>query len=139
MSNDEPISVDIAVEARVCGHYQKAVTILTAKHPETSTEPRLLLEYASLLAAQGLEHDRAVFLQGALERIKLQGSNESMPQSFVHLLELLLADAEYWAFGKWSLAVKAMRKAQGWLRTANANSLTDDEVPSRISITPFLD
>ena len=138
MAHAESVSLETAAEARVCGRYHEAIQIFANQHAEASTEPGLILEYASLLAAQGLQYDRAIFLRGVLERIKMQESNESTPRTFVPLLELLLADAEYWAFGKWSRAVKAMRKAQAWLRTADVNSQTDDEVPPRFSVIHFL-
>src|ERR1700761_2255897 len=82
-------ALEVVAEARQCGRYNEAYKTFNSSLPNPNSLPLLTFEYADLLTDQGLEGDRATFLEEAVRHLQL--ADESSER---RLLELMLADAQ---------------------------------------------
>ena len=118
-------ALEEAACAHYCGRYTDAHSIFDSRLPESSTSPILALQRADLMTSQGLEHDRIKLLQSALEMVRASKEN---PRSIRLLMELMLADAQFWAFGEMSPAVDLLPSVRALLRASGLGNLSDVEV-----------
>lgn len=106
--------------AHFCGRFVDATAIFDTQLPASHTIPLLALQKADMLTTQGLEHERIELLQRALHNAE----KTSLSDPEVRLLKLMLADAEYWAFGKLNNAFLQAQSVQKWLRARQFNNLS---------------
>jgi hypothetical protein len=112
--------LEAVAEARQCGRHNEAHKTLKDNLPNPNSLPLLAFEYADLLTDQGLEGDRAAFLEQTIRYLQLTGdSNER------RLLNLMLADAQFWAYGSLRNAVKVARESRSWLGGDPTDPLDD--------------
>jgi hypothetical protein len=114
------VFLEAAAEARTCGRPTEAHKTFKDSLPEPRSNALLALEYADLLTDQGLEGDRATFLEEAIHVLELpEGSNKR------RLLDLMLADAQFWAHGSLRNAVQVARDSRSWLGGDHTKPLDD--------------
>jgi hypothetical protein len=102
--------LEAVAEARQCGRHNDAHKTFKDSLPNPKSLPILAFEYADLLTDQGMEGDRAVFLEEAGRHLQpADGSSER------RLLDLMLADAQLWAYGSLRNAVEVARRSRSWL------------------------
>lgn len=117
-------ALEAAVCAHHCGRFDDAASIFDSRLPESHTIPILTLERSDLLTVQGLEHERVELLRKALQHLPYENHGERT------LTELLLADAELWAFGALREAFAKALGARRWLSGRSRDKLSDIEVSS---------
>lgn len=113
-------SLEAVAEARQCGRHEEGHEIFKSSLPNASSLPILAFEYADLLTDQGLEGERAAFLEEAVRHLHL--ADESSEQ---RLLDLILADSQLWAYGSLRNAVEAARRSRTWLGGDPTDHLSD--------------
>ncbi len=116
-------ALEAVAEARQCGRHNKAHQTFKNNFPNAKSLPLLVFEYADLLTDQGLEGERAAFLEEAA--CNLQLADESSER---RLLDLMLADARLWAYGSLHKAVRAARGSRSWLGGDSTEYLSDLQV-----------
>jgi hypothetical protein len=122
-----------AARAHSCGRYQDGQTIFDSDLPESSTIPILALQRADMLTTQGHEKERIKLLQAALE---VTSTTES---SIRLLMELMLADARFWALGEMQPAIDLIPKVRKLLRSSGMENLSDvyvSSLSSRCALQP---
>lgn len=100
ISEAERDALERAAAAQYCGRYRDAKSIFDSQLSASHTLPILTLQRADMLTAQGCEHERMHLLEKALKRPDL----EHHPASVRLLMQLMLADAQFWARGKISMS-----------------------------------
>jgi len=120
LQTDERRFLEAAAEARQCGRHNEAYKIFKDSLPDPSSLPLLAFEYADLLTDQGLEGNRAAFLEEAVGHLQL--ADESSER---RLLDLMLADAQLWAYGRLRNAVETARASRSWLGGDPTEHLSD--------------
>lgn len=113
-------SLEALAEARQCGRHNEAHKTFKNNLPNANSLPLLTFEYADLLTDQGLEGDRATFLEEAVRHLQL--ADESSER---RLLDLMLADAQFWAYGSLRNAVEVARGSRSWLGGDPTEHLSD--------------
>jgi hypothetical protein len=116
-------ALEAAVCAHQCGRFNEARDIFETQLPPSHTSFIITLERSDMLSSQGLEHERVKLLRSALQSLDL---DEATGQRI--LIELLLADAEYWAFGMLQQAYAKALNAARWIRVYKSNNWTEVEV-----------
>jgi hypothetical protein len=107
--------------AHLCGRFTESTSIFDSDLPPSHLVPILTLQKADMLTTQGLEHDRIKLLQQALAH----GSKQDVSTPEHKLIELMLADAEYWAYGKLKNALDKARGIKKWLKNSTIKDLSD--------------
>lgn len=79
-----------------------------------------------MLTTQGLEHERIALLKQTLENERAWSTKVTGGER--ELLSLLLADAEYWAYGKMKGLLNEARSMRDWLAMASVADLSDIQV-----------
>lgn len=122
---EERVALEDAACAHYCGRYQEASVIFDSRLPESHTKPLLALQRADMLAAQGLEHDRIKLLKQTLDTLP----DKEVALAPVRLLfTFMLADAEFWAFGKMKDVVSLLPAVRKHLGSCGIDHLSDVEV-----------
>jgi hypothetical protein len=120
LQTEKQSSLEAVAEARQCGRYNEAHKYFKSSLPNANSLPILAFEYADLLTDQGLESDRVAFLEEAVHLLQLsEESNER------RLLDLMLADAQLWAYGSLRNAVEVTRGSRSWLGGDPTDHLSD--------------
>jgi hypothetical protein len=113
-------ALEAVAQARQCGRYNVAHEIFKSSLLDPNSLPLLTFEYADLLTDQGLEGDRIAFLEEAVRHLKL--ADESSER---RLLDLMIADAQLWAYGSLRNAVEAARRIRSRLGGDPTEYLSD--------------
>ena len=87
-----------AAMANQCGRFTDANALYEHNLPMSSSIPMLAMEHADMLTTQGLERDRVKLLETTLNSHEL--TNNGVATNERLLLELMLSDAYFWAYGK---------------------------------------
>lgn len=124
-------TLEKAVCAHHCSRFEDAAIIFHAQLPKSTRVPILALEQSDMLTTQGKEHERIALLKKAIENEEIWSA--SLEDEFTRLLvkqlmQLLLADAEYWAFGKLKPLLDEARRMRQLLQGIKEPKLTDIEV-----------
>lgn len=124
---EQRAALEEASFAQYCGRYGDAQSIFDSRLPESSTMPVLALQRADMLTTQGCEHERIDLLQAALAVVS---TTETALRPIRLLMEMMLADAQFWALGEMDFAVSLLPSVRNLLRTSGINNLSDIEVTS---------
>jgi hypothetical protein len=109
-------ALEDAACAHYCGRYQDAEAIF---------DLNLALQRADMLTTQGREHERISLLKLVLGEPAV---NTAELKSVQLLLKVMLADAEFWAFGQTEDMVNLLRTVRTFVRSRGINRLSDVEV-----------
>jgi hypothetical protein len=120
LQTEKQSSLEAVAEARQCGRHNEAHKTFKNSLPNANSLPLLTFEYADLLTDQGLEGNRAAFLEEAVRHLQL--ADESSER---RLLDLMLADAQLWAYGSLRNAVEVARGSRSWLGGDPTEYLSD--------------
>jgi len=129
LSSLETEKWQLEFEAACCalysGRFADAVAIFDSKLPKSYSKPILALQRADMLTNQGLEHDRIKLIQAALADL-----SETLPElSSVRLLmQFMLADAEFWAYGRIEPVLNMIHTVKERLSLRDIGDLSDVEV-----------
>ena len=123
-TKEQQAALETAVCASNCGRFQEASAIFDSQLPPSHDSLLLTLERSDMLTLQGIELQRVTLLSA---RLRLIGNQETT-QGEKLLLELLLADAEYWAFGTLRKAVGKALEAKEALASRSMENLSNVEV-----------
>ena len=127
LQEEQRAALEEAAFAQACGRYRDAHSVFDSRLPKSSTLPILALQRADMLSAQGCEHERSTLLQAALQVVS---TTETALSPVRLLMEMMLADAQFWAFGEMDPAVGLLPSVRDLLRTSGMENLSDVEVIS---------
>ena len=119
-----------AAMAHQCGRYIDARAIFDNDLPPSSSIPMLAMERADMLTAQGVERERIALLETTLRNHEL--TNDGVDSDERLLLELMLLDAVYWAYGKMEGLLEKARQIRERVSRVDINNLGDLEVSFKI-------
>ena len=122
--------------ARQCGRFADANTLYEHDLPLSSSIPMLAMEHADMLTTQGLERDRIKLLEATLNNAEL--ANNRVASNERLLLELMLSDAYYWAYGKMEGLLDKARQVREQVSQVDIKNLTDIEVSFKVSSHPMM-
>ena len=117
-----------AAMAYQCGRFADANALYEHDLPTSSSIPMLAMEHADMLRTQGLERDRIKLLETTLNGHEL--TNNGVATNERHLLELMLLDAYFWAYGKMEGLLDKARQVREQVSQVDINNLSDLEVSS---------
>jgi hypothetical protein len=120
--NEDRITLEQIAFAHYSGRYQEATELYQAWDATPSAKTIFVLQMADMFTSQGLEHDRIQLLESAL----LYSSEGTDPTS--QLMRLMLANAEFWAYGKTTWLLDMVYRVKASLRSKDSADLTDIEV-----------
>ena len=120
-----------AAMAHQCGRYSDANALYEHNLPASSSIPMLAMEHADMLTTQGLERDRIRLLEATLNNHEV--TNDGVTSNERLLLELMLLDAYFWAYGKMEGLLDKARRVRDIVSQVDVNNLSDLEVSSKIS------
>ena len=126
-------ALEAAVCAFACGRFAAAAEILRNKLPENHEYAIIALEKANMLNLQGLQDENVRLLKTRLEYL----SGKATISGEVTLLELLLADAQYWATGTLKDSVDKARAIRDSFKSKDPTQLGDLEVIQSREPMPF--
>ena len=115
-----------AAMAHQCGRFIDANAIFEHNLPMSSSIPLLAMEHADMLTTQGLERDRIKLLEATLNKHEL--TNNGVATNERLLLELMLLDAYFWAYGKMKGLLDKARQVREQVSQVDINNLSDLEV-----------
>lgn len=115
-----------AAMAHQCGRFADANALYEHNLPLSSSIPMLAMEHADMLTTQGLERNRIKLLEVTLNNNEL--TNNGVATNERLLLELMLFDAYFWAYGKMEGSLDKARQVRERVSQVNINSLSDLEV-----------
>ncbi|KAK0510770.1 hypothetical protein JMJ35_007202 [Cladonia borealis] len=115
-----------AAMAHQCGRFTDANALYEHNLPTSSSIPMLAMEHADMLTTQGLERDRIKLLETTLNRHKL--TNNGVATNDLLLLELMLLDAYFWAYGKMEGLLDKARQVREQVSQVDINDLSDLEL-----------
>ena len=118
-----------AAMAHQCGRFADAKALFDYSLPTSSSIPLLAMEYADVLTTQGVERERIKLLEATLNNLEL--TNHGVTTNERLLLELMLLDAYYWAYGKMRGLLDKARQVRQWVSQVNIYNLGDLEVNFR--------
>lgn len=127
LQEEQQAALEEAAFAQYCGRYGDAHSIFNSRLPESSTMPILALQRADMLTTQGYEHERIDLLQAALNVLS---KAETALRPIRLLMEMMLADAQFWALGEMRPALSLLPAVRNLLRTSGMEKLSDIEVIS---------
>lgn len=112
-----------------CGRYRDARAIFEQQLPRSSSIPMLAMQHADILTNQGVEQERVEFLKATLDIIDMAQESEASTERL--LLELMLLDASFWAYGKMDGLLNKARQIRERIAQVNLDNLNDTEVCQR--------
>ena len=115
-----------AAMAHQCGRFADANALYEHNLPTSSSIPMLAMEHADMLTTQGLERDRIKLLAATLNNHEL--TNNGVETNERLLLELMLLDAYFWAYGKMEGLLDKARQVREQVSQAEIKNLSDIEV-----------
>ena len=115
-----------AAMAHQCGRFTDADALYEHDLPTSSSIPMLAMEHADMLTTQGLERDRVKLLEATLDSPEL--TNDGAVSNERLLLELMLLDAYFWAYGKMEGLMDKARRVRDHVSQVDMNILNDLEV-----------
>ena len=115
-----------AAMAHQCGRFADAQALFDYSLPTSSSIPMLAMEHADMLTTQGAERERIKALESTLNNCKLTNYGVATDQRL--LLELMLLDAYYWAYGKMGGFLDKARQVRQRVAQINIHALGDLEV-----------
>ena len=115
-----------AAMARQCGRFADAKALFDHNLPTSSSIPMLAMEHADMLTMQGVERERIKLLEATLHNHEL--TNDGLATNERLLLELMLLDAYYWAYGKMEGLLEKARQVRERVSQVDINNLSDLEV-----------
>ena len=115
-----------AAMAHQCGRFADANALYEHNLPTSSSIPMLAMEHADMLTTQGLERDRIKLLEATLNNHEL--TNNGVETNERLLLELMLLDAYFWAYGKMEGLLDKARQVREQVSQAEIKNLSDIEV-----------
>ena len=114
--------------AHQCGRFTDADALYEHDLPTSSSIPMLAMEHADMLTTQGLERDRIKLLEATLNNPELTNDGPASDERL--LLELMLLDAYFWAYGKMEGLMDKARRVRDHVSQVDINNLNDLEVSS---------
>ncbi|KAJ5764846.1 hypothetical protein N7520_004405 [Penicillium odoratum] len=124
---------EAACYAQHCGRFEHATAIYSTDLPASQMKPILALQRADMLTLQGSEHARIDLLERALGRIP--PDTETINVARIRLLmNLMLADAEFWAEGLTEPAMISIAAVKEHFQEGNIGVQGLDDVQVRIII-----
>ena len=121
--SDQQSPLEEAACAHYCGRYADATSIFNNRLPPSHSSLLLALQRADMLTTQGCEPERVTLLK---DTIASTGGTISGSERL--LLELMLADAEYWTRGKTKPLARCISIVHHSLHEKDLQSLSDVEV-----------
>ena len=115
-----------AAMAHQCGRFTDANALYEHNLPMSSSIPMLAMEHADMLTTQGLERDRIKLLEATLNNPELMNNGVASNERL--LLELMLSDAYFWAYGKMEGLLDKARQVRDHVSQVDINNLSDLEV-----------
>ena len=115
-----------AAMAHQCGKFVDAKALFHNNLPASSSIPMLAMEHADMLTTQGVERERIELLKATLHNLEL--TNDGVATNERLLLELMLLDAFYWAYGKMEGLLDKARQVSERISQVAINNLSDLEV-----------
>ena len=115
-----------AAMAHHCGRFADAKALFDHNLPISSSIPMLAMEHADMLTTQGTERERINLLEATLHNHAL--TNNGVATNERLLLELMLLDAHYWAYGKMEGLLEKARQIRERVSQVDINELSDLEV-----------
>ena len=115
-----------AAMAYRCGRFADAKAIFDYSLPPSSSIPMLAMEHADMLTTQGVERERIKLLEATLHNHELTNYGTATDERL--LLELMLLDAYYWAYGKMGGFLDKARQVRQRLSQTHIYNLSDLEV-----------
>lgn len=109
LTHEQQVSLERAASAHYCGRYHEADDIFASDLGTLHTIPIVALQHADMLTASGRERERVDIIRAAQASLDPQAEDSA---SLSLLLELMLAEAEYFANG---LLPETSQHAQPWL------------------------
>ena len=125
LPQEQRVALEEAASAHYCGRYAEAHSIFHSRLPPSSSIPILALQRADMLTSQGCEHERIDLLQAALAAVSM---TEPELEPVRLLMEMMLADALYWAYGEMNPAIDLLPVVRKLLRRSGIENLSDIEV-----------
>ena len=115
-----------AAMAHQCGRFADARALFDHSLPTSSLIPMLAMEHSDVLTTQGVERERIKILESTLNNLKL--TNYGIATNERLLLELMLLDAYYWAYGKTGGLLNKAHQVRQRVCQVNMHNLGDLEV-----------
>ena len=112
--------------AHQCGRFADTNALFEHSLPMSSSIPMLAMERADTLTTQGAERERIKLLEATLDNGEL--TNDGIATNERLLLELMLVDAYFWAYGKIEGLLDKARQVRERVSQVDMNNLGDLEV-----------
>ncbi len=119
--------------AQYCGRFEDGAAIYLTELPASEMKPVLALQHADMLTQQGSEHARIELLRLALANLPTNADEGDLAGVRL-LMQLMVADAEFWAEGKTEPAVKIIPAVREVFQRRNIQGLSDIEVSCSVSV-----
>ena len=126
MTEKERNHLEEAAMAHQCGRFADTKALFDHNLPTSSSIPMLAMEHSDVLTTQGDERERIKILESTLNSLKL--TNYGVATNERLLLELMLLDAYYWAYGKTRGLLDKVHQVRQGLSQVNIYNLSDLEV-----------
>ncbi len=128
LNPEEQTALEEAACAHYCGRYQDCDAIFASKLPPSPEKAIIALQRADMLTSQGLEQERVTLIKRTLASFPQEDEGAENLQAVRFLLEFMLIDAEYWAFGNLEAAAKFLPLVRNRLDLVTIENLSDTEV-----------
>ena len=125
-TDNERNHLEEAAMAWQCGRFADAKALFDHNLPPSFSIPMLAMEHADMLTTQGVERERIKILDAALHDNKHTNNGVTTDERL--LLELMLLDAYYWAYGKMEGLLEKARQVREWVSQVDIKDLSDLEV-----------
>lgn len=125
-TEEERNHLEEAAMAYQCGRFTDAKALFDQSLPTSSSIPMLAMQHADMLTTQGVERERIKILKATLHDHELTNYGHSTNERL--LLELMLLDAYYWAYGKMEGLLSKARQVRERVSQVEINNLSDLEV-----------
>ncbi|KAL9085820.1 MAG: hypothetical protein Q9159_004485 [Coniocarpon cinnabarinum] len=126
LSTDEQrLALERAAAALYCGRLHDAESIFDSELPSFATQPIVALQRADMLNMHGMEHERIKLLETTLAAAEGENNNDN---NIDLLLQFMLADAKFWAFGIMQEALDLLPRIRQALRKRGLSNLCDVEI-----------
>ena len=125
-TEEERNDLEEAAMAWRCGRFAEAKEYFHHKLPISSSIPMLAMEYADLLALQGLERERIKILEATLENHEPTNDRAAILEHL--LLQLMQSFAYFFAHGKMVGLLPKARQIRELVSQAEIDHLSDVQV-----------